>query len=144
MALGWHPREFWHCNEERWSMKGRLVRVLALMLAVYSLFACGQSAPADRTMTSGTGGSGGIDGAGGAGGASCTDPQVQCPDPMNECVVATCVAGACGTMPVVADTPTVTGQLAGDCQKQVCDGSGDAKVVDDAADPGDDLNPCTM
>lgn len=69
------------------------------------------------------------------------DPS-QCPDPMNECLVATCDMGVCGTTPVPDGTPTNSGQFVGDCKLQVCDGVGNAKIVDDN-DPTDDLNDCT-
>src|SRR5262245_12265676 len=65
--------------------------------------------------TAGTGmgatGGAGATGGGGTGGAPCTDPTTQCPDPGNECVVATCAAGACATSNVAAGTPTAAGQV---------------------------------
>jgi hypothetical protein len=66
-----------------------------------------------------------------------------CPAGANECQKATCLAGACGITNLGAGTVT-SAQTAGDCKKNVCDGSG--KIVpstDDGDVPADDGKPCT-
>ncbi|MFT3775423.1 MAG: hypothetical protein QM820_59510 [Minicystis sp.] len=61
----------------------------------------------------------------------------ECPDPQNECVTRTCDTGCCGTGFVTALTPVST-QTKGNCQKEVCDGSGSlASLVDDTDVPPD-------
>lgn len=99
-------------------------------------------------------GSGGAGGGGGAaatslssssssggGGPACYVPA-DCPDPMSECVLRTCEAGACGTAFVAAGTPT-SHQKAGDCRRSVCDGHGAEVVFADDADVPIDGDPCT-
>jgi len=83
-----------------------------------------------------------VDASVGDAGIACADPS-QCPDPMNECLIATCDMGVCGIVAVANDTATRTGQLAGDCKRRVCDGVGNVKVVNDDNDPMDDFNDCT-
>ncbi len=75
-------------------------------------------------------------------GITCADPS-QCSDPMNECLVGTCEMEACGIAAVPSGTPTLAGQLAGDCRRKVCDGAGTVAIVNDDNDPVDDLNDCT-
>lgn len=73
---------------------------------------------------------------------SCGDPAVDCPETGNECIAAVCAAGQCSTMILPDGAETASGQAAGDCKKQVCDGAGATKIVDDD-DPADDANDCT-
>ncbi len=132
--------------------------LVALLLGGATLFGCdggagtggggsgnsgGDGGSGATGATGATGGSGATGGMGGSGGAPCTDPATQCPDPGNECVVATCDMGACATSNVPAGTPTAQGQLAGDCMMQVCDGAGATEMANDDADPTDDMNDCT-
>ncbi|MEZ4294990.1 MAG: hypothetical protein R3B70_08425 [Polyangiaceae bacterium] len=63
----------------------------------------------------------------------CLSPA-DCPDPGNECVVATCSANVCGTMNLDQTHTLSTGQTSGDCQKIVCDGAGGTTSADDATD----------
>ncbi len=66
-----------------------------------------------------------------------------CPGSDTECSTRTCNAGVCGVSHVAAGTP-VAQQTAGDCQQNVCDGSG--TVVSQALNtdlPADDGNQCT-
>lgn len=110
--------------------------------------ASGGSGGTGGTGGSSGGGTGGVAGAdgGGTGGAdagACVDPANDCPAAANECVTPVCVAGACSVTNVADGTATTAGQLAGDCKKQVCDGAGATKVIDDDADPTDDSNTCT-
>ena len=87
--------------------------------------------------TTGTAGSN----SGGAPGGACIYP-FDCPGTDTDCVARTCTDGHCGLGPVAADTPTST-QAAGDCMRQVCDGQGNAKLVEDDLDVPTDGNPCT-
>jgi len=70
------------------------------------------------------------------GGGSCVRcmADADCPATGNECVVATCVANACGTVDLDASHVLSTGQTAGDCQEKVCDGMGGTTSI---ADDGD-------
>ncbi|MEP7119727.1 MAG: plastocyanin/azurin family copper-binding protein [Byssovorax sp.] len=75
-------------------------------------------------------------------GGGCTKPA-DCPkDPTSECTMATCDQGTCGLADVAADTPTAT-QAKGDCQKTLCDGQGNTKMVADNTDLPDDSKACT-
>jgi hypothetical protein len=66
-----------------------------------------------------------------------------CPGVDSDCFKRTCVAGRCGAQLTAAGTLAFT-QTAGDCKKQVCDGSGNAKFADDDTDvPADDGSQCT-
>jgi hypothetical protein len=60
------------------------------------------------------------------------------------CATHHCLSGAC----VTDDTPYGTGdpggQVAGDCQKLVCNGTGGITTVPDDTDTQDDGNPCTL
>lgn len=66
--------------------------------------------------------------------AGCSDPLVDCPATGNECVVATCTMGACGTMNLGMTHVLSTGQMAHDCRVVVCDGSGGTTSIADATD----------
>ncbi|MFO0617547.1 MAG: proprotein convertase P-domain-containing protein [Polyangiaceae bacterium] len=75
---------------------------------------------------------------------ACTDALLHCADPMNECLLPSCLLGACGTTPVDDLTPTsAPTQIAGDCKLQVCDGMGGTKPINDD-DPLDDGKACTI
>ncbi|APR82619.1 5'-nucleotidase [Minicystis rosea] len=99
------------------------------------------------SSTSSTGGAGGTGGSGGAttsstgtgGGCTTTD---DCPLPPNECVLATCNGGVCGTTNAAAGTLGVD-QTDGDCQTSQCDGMGHLVMVATDTDVPDDGNPCT-
>jgi hypothetical protein len=128
---------------------------LAFFVTLHGSLGCEESPVIDRGQSSaggygGEGASGGfggvhtVGGMGGSGGAECTNPQTDCPDPMNECLVAIYIGGSCSTKSADLNTPTMAGQIAGDCKKQVCDGAGATTVVNDDTDPNDDGNPCTM
>lgn len=65
-----------------------------------------------------------------------------CPGVDNECQVRTCTAGVCGTAFTVAGTP-VQGQSAGDCRRNVCDGTGAVVPQIDDNDVPNDSNACT-
>jgi plastocyanin len=105
-------------------------------LAILAL-GCGDSG------SSSAGGGGGGDGTGGHAHDACTAPT-DCPAPESPCVEATCDAGKCGTRNIEAGV-AATGDVAGDCQKSVCDGSGALTTEADASDlPVDDGNACTV
>ena len=65
-----------------------------------------------------------------------------CPGVDTECSTRTCNAGVCGTMNMTQGTALAI-QIPGDCQKNVCDGSGGTTTVDDDTDVPDDFDPCT-
>jgi hypothetical protein len=72
----------------------------------------------------------------------CNAPS-DCPGVDDECKTRTCVANVCGFTFTAAGT-TLQSQTAGDCKKNVCDGSGNTVVQNDNADvPADDGNQCT-
>jgi hypothetical protein len=98
-------------------------------------------APADVSV----GSDGGADGASKDGGGDepqCSVPN-DCPALGNECLVATCADGRCGSTPVALGTP-VAAQVIGDCKRKVCDGHGGTQVQNDDSDISDDLNVCTL
>jgi hypothetical protein len=65
-----------------------------------------------------------------------------CPGTDTECMMRTCVSGACGTSFTNAGTP-VAAQTVGDCHIQQCDGAGGVENVIDDTD-ADDQNECTI
>jgi hypothetical protein len=67
-----------------------------------------------------------------------------CPATGNECVVATCTSGTCGTMNLDSSHTLATGQTTGDCQKRVCNGQGGVKSADDPTDPPTTTEICLM
>jgi outer membrane protein assembly factor BamB len=73
---------------------------------------------------------------------ACADPDVDCPKPESECLVAVCEAGACGVAPAPAMTP-IAAQTPGDCSTAVCDGSGGVTAVATVDDIEDDGKECT-
>jgi plastocyanin len=72
----------------------------------------------------------------------CTNPAVDCPAPMSECVLAICEAGMCAVDNVPADTPLQM-QVPGDCATAVCDGTGTIGTLEDGNDIPDDNLDCT-
>lgn len=100
---------------------------------------------ASATTSTASGGSGGVgtssnSAAGGGGG--CISPA-DCPPPVNECVIATCTAGTCGTAFVASGTD-VSSQTPGDCHTRRCDGSGNVVDEVDDTDAPVDHNLCTI
>jgi hypothetical protein len=72
----------------------------------------------------------------------CLSPSM-CPGTDTECRVRTCTAGGCGFTNTPAGTLT-TAQVAGDCQRNQCDGNGNTVSVAVNSDvPVDDGNQCT-
>lgn len=65
-----------------------------------------------------------------------------CPGVDTDCAFRTCTALTCGTGYTPAGTET-SGQTFGDCQLNVCDGSGEPEDVADDSDIPDDNNQCT-
>jgi hypothetical protein len=87
------------------------------------------------SSSGGTGGSG----TGGSGGCKVA---TDCPGTDDDCQQRTCTAGVCDVSFTANGTPTTT-QTTGDCQKSLCDGAGNASVVNDDTDPLVDGDPCT-
>ena len=86
------------------------------------------------------------DGGGGASSSSSSGPcltPMDCPGMDTECVVLTCRDGRCGEGFVAYGTPTTT-QVAGDCKRSVCDGTGDEELIEDDDNVPADGNPCTQ
>jgi hypothetical protein len=109
-----------------------LPTLLAIVLAATG---CELIAHPDRHLIpAGTGGagSGGATGSGGGGGARACLQPVDCPGG-SDCVIPTCEGGQCATRFAAAGTPTSV-QVAGDCQRSVCDGQGSAHLVPDDGD----------
>lgn len=65
--------------------------------------------------------------------AGCQGPS-DCPPTGNECVIATCDLGVCGTMNL-GTSHVVSTQTSGDCHLVVCDGAGGTTMVNDDSDP---------
>ncbi len=72
------------------------------------------------------------DDAGDDAGADCTVAS-QCPGADTTCSMRTCLRGVCGVKHVANGT-AVASQVAADCKKVVCDGSGHEKTVADTTD----------
>ena len=70
----------------------------------------------------------------------CTS-TTQCPGSDDECKQRTCTAGACGTAFTPANT-MVSGQTAGDCKRQVCNGNGAVITITDDTDFPTNSNQC--
>jgi hypothetical protein len=67
-----------------------------------------------------------------------------CPEPENECSLRACDPSTHTCNPVlVGEFSAVSGQVANDCKKIVCDGRGGTKEIDDPSDVPDDGNDCT-
>ncbi len=73
--------------------------------------------------------------------AQCLKPA-NCPGVDTDCAFRTCTALTCGTGYTPAGTET-SAQTFGDCQVNVCDGSGEPGDVPDNSDIPDDGNQCT-
>lgn len=93
---------------------------------------CTSGTPSNPPTAAGSACSGGT--CNGAG--SCTGclAATDCPGADTACSFRTCTAGACGVGFAPAGTATST-QTPGDCQKNVCDGSGNVSVANDDTDP---------
>lgn len=74
--------------------------------------------------------------------AHCGVCDTACPGADTECQSRSCTAGACGFVFTPTGQP-VTSQTAGDCQLNVCDGTGGEVAVADNTDLPDDGNQCT-
>lgn len=130
--------------------------LLGLGLVVLSpIAACTLLTKTNRDLIpDGGGGSGASDEGGGGAGAQgagtttsppcdkeCCSPS-DCPSPENECLIRTCVDGACGTEPVENNTPVST-QAPDDCLLFVCDGNGGTIALPANEETPDDGNACT-
>ena len=112
-------------------------------MLVLAVVACGarDELYVDAYAGAGIGNQGGVAGSGGGGGgggAAC-DAASDCPAPANECSIAVCASGACGSTNVPQGT-ALSQQTPGDCKLAQCDGQGhveqialdtDLPVVDD-------------
>lgn len=90
--------------------------------------------------TGGTGAGGDTGASGGTGG--CMSPS-DCGPTGQDCVVATCNSGVCGTANAAEGTKT-SQQTKGDCKQSVCNGAGATKMINDDTDVGNDGNDCTF
>nr|HEX4314001.1 hypothetical protein [Kofleriaceae bacterium] len=72
---------------------------------------------------------------------NCTLPN-QCSGSDTDCQVRTCLQGVCGVDNQPQNT-VAAHQVAGDCQKKICDGSGDIDSITDNTDVPNDHNACT-
>lgn len=115
--------------------------VLALLsggCSVYdpSLLGNGGAGSSGDTSTSGSSSD-----ASSSSGMACTSPSM-CPGMDDECGTRTCNDGGCG-LTAEMEGKALAEQTAGDCKKNVCNGSGSTTVQADAADPPDDGKECT-
>jgi hypothetical protein len=109
---------------------------------------CSSEGEADAGPTSSAGGDGG-QGAAGQGGEGAGPPgecadDGDCQATANLCAIFACEAGECVPSFLAAGTPVPDKDVAGDCQRPVCDGAGSEDSEEDPADIEDDLNPCTV
>jgi hypothetical protein len=99
------------------------------------------------TTSVGTGGMGGMGtttGSGGMGGMPIPCGSVaDCPKPPNECVVANCIGGQCGTLNL-PDSLLPSTQIDGDCKLDKCSGVGTIVSVVDDGDLPIDNKACTQ
>jgi hypothetical protein len=74
----------------------------------------------------------------------CTkDVECHGPDPNDNCQARKCTNNACAPFTVAGTDAAAQFQIAGDCQKVVCDGNGGHMLATDANDPASDGNFCT-
>lgn len=116
----------------------------AVALALLA-FGCELIAPTDRTEID-AGSQGGADAGSSSSGSSsgsveCLLP-LDCPGKDEDCIVRTCDQGTCGKAKLPLGTPTKN-QVAGDCQRAVCDGKGTEVLIVDEEDVPIDVDPCT-
>jgi len=110
----------------------------------------GAGGSAGASGSGGVAGAAGAAGAAGSAGAAGTDAGSDagcstandCPTPSNECDMATCAGGVCGTAHAAAGALKAT-QTPGDCKKLLCDGSGGTVTSNDDTDVPDDGKACT-
>jgi hypothetical protein len=105
---------------------------------------CNSGVPTARFAGQGTAcGSDGDEHCDGAGACVECITAADCPLPAHsECGTPRCDAGVCSPDYVSAGTP-ITAQTPGDCQRRVCDGSGDVTQESYDLDLPNDDNPCT-
>ncbi len=129
---------------ELWSKHRIMAALVGAGAVLGSTTGCELATAPDRSQITGGGGAGGD--ATGGGGATTTTGECavaeDCPDPGNECLERACVGAACVPAPVASGT-AVAAQVAGDCQRVVCDGSGATTGQADDADLPVDGAECT-
>lgn len=105
---------------------------------------CSGGAPAYANVMDGTLCGGGTNSCVGGSCVGCVTAAT-CPGADTECATRTCSAsGVCGFDYAMAGTVLTTGQVANDCKKKVCNGSGAIVDANDDADlPVDDGKECT-
>lgn len=129
-----------------WSM-ARTCALLGFAACAAAVMSVGSGCGSDGVGGGGGGGGGASSqssssGAAGAGGGTMCTTSADCPATGNECTTPECVGDACVTANVAAGT-MVASQIAGDCKKNACDGSGVAAAQDDDSDAPDDADDCT-
>jgi hypothetical protein len=73
---------------------------------------------------------------------SCMVPS-DCPTPAQPCLVSLCIQSACGLIAAQQGTVPPSIQVAGDCQKRICDASGNPMTVADTTNkPTDATGGC--
>lgn len=73
---------------------------------------------------------------------SCALPS-DCPTPSQACLVPACIQATCGLVAAPQGTVPTSGQVAGDCQKHVCDASGNLTAMPDPTNkPTDPTGGC--
>lgn len=133
--------------DDRALLRSTSLPLLAAGCALSLAVACGSDGGGDAGPGAGATGSGG-QGAGAAGGDGGAPPgdcveDADCDATQNACAIFACDAGACVPSFLPAGTPVPSADVAGDCQRRVCDGAGTLDTEADADDTSDDLNPCT-
>src|SRR5580704_7778888 len=118
-------------------------RILPWMIALAAAVAgCDLFAYADRDLIP-KGSSGGSGGTGGGAVETACIYAFDCPGEDTVCSTRACVGGFCAPKLAAEGTPTHH-QVPGDCHKEICDGAGNVKVVEDDTNVLDDGNPCTV
>src|SRR5581483_4792643 len=103
---------------------------------------CSGGVPSHQPIAAGTSCGGGLICDGASKCVQCLTAST-CPGTDVECQVRSCVNGACGLKNTAAGTPTAA-QVAKDCKKVQCSGTGSAPVtVPDDTDLPVDNNACT-
>ncbi len=129
-------------NSLNFEMKRALALGFALALVSSAFAACTLDFDQFKPGGGGTAGTAGTAGTGGTmncNGGCCT--ALDCPDPQDQCKIATCIASKCGEE-ARQDGTAVDMQTPGDCKKAVCMG-GSVVNQDDSGDVLDDKNACT-
>jgi hypothetical protein len=125
------------------TVRGMQWQSVARWLAVVALgsSACGESGGSEADANLPDNSAGGSAGSSGDVGAACNESS-DCTAPESECRSNACDDGMCGYA-FAASGAELSAQVAGDCKRVVCSGTGSEVSEDDASDGYDDGKDCT-